>query len=109
MFRGSKYNQGKTPAGAKADQGEQPPAGKRLPKPNPVSQSLAMRSIAAQSKPSVSQPGDPHEREADHIADQVTRSPQASSPALTPPSADIDQSEARRKSASLPDTASPAL
>ncbi|HJQ67522.1 MAG TPA: DUF4157 domain-containing protein, partial [Blastocatellia bacterium] len=47
--------------------------------------------------------------EADHIADQVTRSPQASSPALTPPSADIDQSEARRKSASLPDTASPAL
>jgi len=42
-------------------------------KPNPLWQSLALRPDAIQRKLIVSQPDDPYEREADHMADRVVR------------------------------------
>src|SRR5262245_25023951 len=43
---------------------------------NPVWRSLAVRPAVIQSKLTVSQAGDPHEHEADEIADRVMRMPQ---------------------------------
>ena len=40
---------------------------------NPLWEALALRSVGAQAKLAVSQPNDPHEREADRVADQVMR------------------------------------
>ena len=57
-----------TPARAEAvcDRKEQPQA-------NPLWQTLALNSVRVQTKLAVSQPDDPHEREADRVAEQVMR------------------------------------
>ncbi|MGB7924022.1 MAG: DUF4157 domain-containing protein [Pyrinomonadaceae bacterium] len=50
--------------------------GQGAPAYNSIWQSLALRPFGIQRKMTVSQPGDPDEREADHIADQVMRMPE---------------------------------
>jgi hypothetical protein len=73
MFAEQTNNKTKIPAEGKTRRAETPPGGKIAPELNPIWQSLALRSAIIQPKLAVSQPNDPSEREADHIADRVMR------------------------------------
>src|SRR2546421_3528578 len=73
MFATQTKNKASAPAGGKRRRAEAATAGKDAPEQNPVWQSLALRTAAVQPKLAVSQPGDPYEREADRVAEQVMR------------------------------------
>jgi hypothetical protein len=68
-------------ASAKKSNGQPPPhkeskgSGTPQPAANPLWQLLSVSSTGLQAKLTVSQSGDPHEQEADRIADQVMRMP----------------------------------
>ncbi|HZF73350.1 MAG TPA: DUF4157 domain-containing protein [Gemmatimonadaceae bacterium] len=63
----------KSPAGRKTQRADVALEAKAAQKRNAVWESLALRAASGQPKLSVSQPGDPYEREADHIADRVMK------------------------------------
>jgi peptidoglycan/xylan/chitin deacetylase (PgdA/CDA1 family) len=75
----------KLPADLGPGRGDQVYDRESAAKPNPLWQSLALRSVAIQPKLRVSQSGDPYEQEADRVADQVVRT-------TTPPSRDTNPS-----------------
>jgi hypothetical protein len=71
------------------------------PQLNPLWQSLTMRSGVLQPKLTIGQADDPHEREADRVADQVMRMPDPQSEdhalSITP----VNAHQAQRKCASV--------
>jgi hypothetical protein len=73
MFAPRDHNQGKEPRRAKPKLTDLALSKKPSSENNPVWQSLALNSATLQPKLAVSQPDDPYEREADHIADRVMR------------------------------------
>lgn len=76
MFDLQNRDQAKTAAQGKLRQNDSAPDRKDGPQHNPRWQSLAMRPVFIQAKLSVSQPNDPHEQEADRIAERVTHLPE---------------------------------
>lgn len=73
MFATSNIEPEKTKAKATPLRAEPQPALSNSVSDNPLWQSIAMRPGALQPKLTVSQAGDPYEREADRVADQVMR------------------------------------
>ena len=84
MFTWGAHNQVKEPTGAKAKRAETAPARKGAPEYNSLWQSLALRPAGIQPKLAVSQAYDPHEREADQVADRVMRMPERVAPEACP-------------------------
>ncbi len=66
-------HQSKAPAHDKTARTDVAHDGKETQEPNPLWQSLALGGPGFQPKLTVSQPDDPYEREADHVADRVMR------------------------------------
>jgi len=79
----SHYNQARTPE-SKPRQPEVALNGRNPPRHNPLWQSFALRPSGIQPKLAISQAGDPHEREADQVADRVMRMPERVAPDACP-------------------------
>jgi Domain of unknown function (DUF4157) len=75
MFAPPSHNPAKKSAEGKAKSADVAAGPKDPRRPNPVWQSLAMRSGVVQAKLTIGQADDPYEREADRVADQVMRIP----------------------------------
>ena len=82
MLAALNHNQTKARTRDNAGRAEVAREGKDKQQSNPVWQSLALGSMNLQPKLAVSQPDDPYEREADHVADRVMRmaTPHSSTP-----------------------------
>src|SRR5437763_900756 len=76
MFATQTKNKSETSAAGKPKRAEAATVGKDAPERNPLWQSLALRTTSVRPKMAVSQPGDPYEREADRVAEQVMRLPE---------------------------------
>jgi len=75
MFASRNHNQAKQPERGRPERGDSAPDRKTAFQLNPIWQSLAIRSGVLYPKLTISQAGDPYEREADRVADQVMRMP----------------------------------
>lgn len=75
MFATHSNNKAKTFAEGQPKRADAAPGGKDAPDHNSVWQSLALSPLSIHPKLAISQPNDPCEQEADHIADQVMRMP----------------------------------
>jgi Domain of unknown function (DUF4157)/Calpain family cysteine protease len=83
MFAGHDSDKARTTAQEKYARANTARDTNAAPGHNPVWQSLALRHHPSiQPKLSVSQPGDPYEQEADHVAEQVMRAPAPGDDAL---------------------------
>jgi hypothetical protein len=84
-FAARDHNRSKRIEGRRSTDSNSAPVSRGEARHNPIWQSLATRPGAIQAKLTVSQVDDPYEREADRVADQVTRmpDPQASGDALS--------------------------
>jgi len=77
----NKKNTGENEPGATADHAP----GNDAPAKNPLWQSLAFNVLPVQRKPTLSEPGDADELQADRIADQIMRTPVADESPVTRP------------------------
>src|SRR2546423_14680426 len=75
MFALQNQDQTRKLTEGKSARGDCATGGRGAPAYNPVWQLLATRPVSVQPKLSVSPSDDPHEREADRVAEHVTRAP----------------------------------